>query len=101
MMTLPDFLAADDGGFIHIANHRIGLHHLVRLYVEGYSPEMIAESFPSLPLSLIHKTIAFYLDNRADVDQYIAMEEQATAAQIAAAPPTPSIAELRKHLHES
>ena len=100
MVSLPDFLASDDGGFIHLANHRIGLHHVVRLYHEGYSPEMLAEAFPSLPLSLIHKAIAFYLENRAEVDDYIASEERATAAQIAAAPPTPNIVELRKRLRE-
>ena len=98
MGSLPDFLAADDGGFIHIAGHRIGLHHVVRLYREGYSPEMLAEAFPTLPLFLVHKVVAFYLENRAEVDDYIASEERATSAQMAVSPPTPGITELRNRL---
>jgi hypothetical protein len=42
------------------------------IYDEGYSAEMLAEEFPTLSLALIHKTIGFYLENRADIDTYIA-----------------------------
>lgn len=62
-MELPGFLSKDDGGFIAIAGHRIGLHHVIQLYQEGNSPEAIAVHYPSLSLSSIHKSIAFYLDH--------------------------------------
>jgi len=75
-MALPDFLETDDGGFVHMAGHRIGLHHLVRMYTEGSSPEMIAAYYPSLPLPLIHRVIAFYLENQRDVDADIAAHVQ-------------------------
>ena len=38
-MTLPEFLTVDDGGFIHVTGRRIGLHHVLRPYGEGLSPE--------------------------------------------------------------
>src|SRR5262245_50565432 len=44
--------------------------HCPFLY-EGYSPEMLAEQFPTVPLAHIHKVIAFYLDNKADVDALV------------------------------
>jgi uncharacterized protein (DUF433 family) len=70
-MTLPDFLTQSADGEIRLANHRIGLYQLVQAYNEGESAEMLASRYPTLSLSLVHKTIAFYLDNRADVDAYI------------------------------
>ena len=97
-MTLPDFLKDDGYGYIHLTGHRIGLHHVIRHYREGYSPEMLWEQFPTLSLALIHKTIAFYLENREEVDDYIAKEEAEFDRQAAAAPKGPSLAELRRRL---
>lgn len=70
-MNLPDFLNRSKTGEIRLAGHRIGLYHVVHYYNDGYSVEMLAGQFPDLPLSLIHKVIAFYLDNRSDVDAYV------------------------------
>jgi uncharacterized protein (DUF433 family) len=95
-MQLPDFLSVDDGGFIHMTDHRIGLHHVIRNYNDGYSPEMLVLEYPTLPLSLIHKVIAFYLDNREEVDAYIARHNAEMAKLAAANPANPSLAELRK-----
>jgi uncharacterized protein (DUF433 family) len=97
-MQLPPFLTADDGGFIHARGHRIGLTHLVRRYKEGYTPEMLQAYYPTLSLALIHKIIAFYLENEADVDAYMATQDREVQRQIAAARPSPTLAELRKRL---
>lgn len=70
-MTLPDFLTWDQSGEALLTGHRIGLYHVIRYYNEGYSPEMLVCQFPTLPLALIHKVIAYYLGNRADVDAYV------------------------------
>ena len=97
-MTLPDFLSREPGGFIRLAGHRIGLHHVIRSYNEGFSPEMIVGEYPTLSLALIHKLIAFYLDNPSEVDAFIAAEVQATAVQRAAASPGSDLQELRKRM---
>jgi uncharacterized protein (DUF433 family) len=100
IMQLPEFLTADDHGFIGLTDHRIGLHHIVRLYQEGYSPEMIGESFPTISLSLIHRVIAFYLDHREDVDRYVAVEEKDALARERASTGTPRLAELRQRIQD-
>lgn len=97
-MNLPDFLAEDNEGFIHLFDHRIGLHHVARLYNEGYSPEMLLGQFPTLPLALIHKAIAFYLENQPDVDAYIMRHDRDIQNQIAAAPKGPGLVELRQRM---
>jgi uncharacterized protein (DUF433 family) len=97
-MTLPDFLVDHPDGEIRVTGHRIGLFHIVRYYNEGYSPEMLSEQFPTLSLALIHKVIAFYLENRAEVDVYVANYEAELEQQRSAAPKGPSLAELRRRL---
>jgi hypothetical protein len=47
-------------------------------------------------LPLIHKIIACYLENQAEVDQYCARQTEALARQRAAARPGPSAEELRR-----
>ncbi|SRR5260370_20796657 len=97
-MTLPDFLTRDAYGFVHLAGHRIGLRHIVELYRENYTPEMLQEHFPTLPLALVHKVIAFYLENQAEVDTYIQSCQEKMAPLAAAPPAGPSAAELRQRM---
>ena len=97
-MDLPDFLAQDADGFIHLRGHRIGIQHVVHVYDEGYSAEMLAEEFPTLSLALIHKTIGFYLENRTDIDAYIAQGRDEIERHASTAPRGPGLAELRQRL---
>lgn len=69
-MQLPDFLTEIDGEIV-LRGHRIGLFHVVNRYRDGFSAEMIVRQYPTLSLALIHKAIAFYLENRNEVDAYV------------------------------
>jgi uncharacterized protein (DUF433 family) len=85
-MNLPDFLVQEADGEIHMVGHRIGLYTVVRCYRQGFSAEDIAEEYPTLPLALIHGVIAFYLENRLGVDDYVEaygaeLERQASGPQ--------------------
>ena len=95
-MQLPDFLIEQDGE-IRLAGSRIGLAHVVRAYQRGDTAEMIALRFPTLPLVLIHKVIAYYLDNQAAVDAMVARAD-AELAELRRRNPAPSIAELRSRM---
>ncbi|MGH7168884.1 MAG: DUF433 domain-containing protein [Gemmataceae bacterium] len=70
-MNLPDFLTQHPDGDIRLAGHRIGLYTVVRLYREGRNVEQIAEELESLGLALVDKVLAFYLENKAEVDAYV------------------------------
>jgi uncharacterized protein (DUF433 family) len=95
-MNLPEFLAMDPDGSVRILDHRIGLEHLVHDYNEGLSAKSLAEEYPSLSLSLVHKVISFYLDNRADVDRYVAECWAECDRQRSSASNSPSLEELRR-----
>jgi uncharacterized protein (DUF433 family) len=70
-MNLPDFLTKLPDGEIVATGHRIGLYHLVEHYTEGDSAEMLACRYSTLSLPLVHKILAFYLENRSEVDAYV------------------------------
>lgn len=97
-MVLPDFLIDHPDGEIRLTGHRIGLFDVVIFYNEGYSPEMLHEQFPTLPLPLIHKVIAFYLENRAEVDAYVARKQAAIDHLRANATESPALRRLREEL---
>ncbi|MFO0964436.1 MAG: hypothetical protein U0793_02450 [Gemmataceae bacterium] len=93
-MTLPDFLVADDVGYIHVAGHRVGLADIVFFYRQGDSPEMLHARFPTVALPIFYKIIAFYLEHAEDVDAYCAREAAEMARQRAQARQGPSLEEL-------
>lgn len=69
-LSLPEFLIHRDGE-IRLRGHRVGLYDLVNRYREGYSAEMLALEYPTVDLALIHRVIAFYLENRTAIDAYL------------------------------
>src|SRR3954469_25401776 len=97
-MNLPDFLTSDDGGYISLTGHRIGLHHVVRVYEEGCSPEMIVGHFPTLSLALVHKVIAYYLENEREVADYLAAHDREMERQMSQPQTTPTLVQLRARL---
>ena len=72
--------------------------HVVDRCNEGLSPEGIAVESPPLRLAHIHKTLAFYLENREDVDAYVARGQEEIERLVAALQRAPSLVELRQRL---
>lgn len=97
-MKLPDFLTEHAHGAIRLTGHRIGLLHVVDRYSEGATVEMIACHYPTLSLAQIHKVIAFYLENQAEVDRYIADCHAEIEKQRAEAQRAPGYEELRRRM---
>lgn len=71
-MTLPDFLTEWPGNEIVLTGYRINLYSVVSRYNEGLSPQEIVDYYDTMPLDHVQKVIAFYLENRAEVDAYVA-----------------------------
>jgi uncharacterized protein (DUF433 family) len=93
-MELPDFLTQDAYGEIRLTGHRIGLYTMIRRQREGRSAEEIAEEFPTLPLDLVRKVLAFHQANRAAVDEYVDVY-RADLERLEAMPPSPGMLRLR------
>jgi uncharacterized protein (DUF433 family) len=94
-MILPDFLIDHPDGEIRLIGRRIGLYSVVRLYREGNTAEQIAEEL-DLGLALVYKTLAFYLENQAEVDAYVDAYTAELERQEAAYVPGPGILKLKR-----
>jgi uncharacterized protein (DUF433 family) len=93
-MNLPDFLVYSADGPIRIAGRRIGLLHIVDRSNAGDAPEAMSEDY-DLPLETVNKVIAFYRENRAEVDAYVAECHAAIARFEASYRPSPGM--MRMH----
>ena len=65
-----DYIEERSGAYI-VAGTRVSLDSVVLAFLRGESPEGIAESFPALTLEQILGSLAFYLANRDEIDQYL------------------------------
>jgi uncharacterized protein (DUF433 family) len=64
------------GGKPRIEGHRITVKHIVLEHQrEGLSPDEIVSAYPSLTLSDIYAALAFYHDNRAEIDADIKADD--------------------------
>lgn len=97
-LDLPDFLTRNQYGEIRLTGHRIGLVHIVDRYNDGFAAEGILCEYPTLSLSLIHKTIAFYLDHQSEVDAYVAANRATIDRQANELATGPTMVELRKRM---
>jgi uncharacterized protein (DUF433 family) len=99
-MDLPDFLTHSIDGEIRIRGHRLRLIDVARLYDEGHAPEAIVlDHFPTLTLAEVHKTIAFFLENRDEVRRLIRENDEAMARLEAMTPRKgPTLEELQQRM---
>jgi uncharacterized protein (DUF433 family) len=69
MTTVP--LSADEAGVLRVAGTRVPLDSVIYAFNEGATPEEIAQDFPTLDLAAIYAVVSYYLQNRAEVEQYL------------------------------
>ena len=75
-IDLKDILVRTPQGSWRIAGTRISLDSVVYSFCEGATPEEICQDFPGLSLAQVYATIAYYLNNREEVDRYLQEAEQ-------------------------
>ncbi|MBY0507061.1 MAG: DUF433 domain-containing protein [Bryobacteraceae bacterium] len=86
-------------GVYYILGTKISLDSIVYAFRQGSSPESIREDFDALSLPHVYGAIAFYLDNQANVDAYLAArKEQWLDLERKGTPPT---AELQARLESA
>jgi uncharacterized protein (DUF433 family) len=59
-------------GGLYVAGTGVSLDSVVIRFQEGASPARIVQSFPTLKLSQVYGTIAYYLENEEVVGEYLA-----------------------------
>ena len=76
-LDVPIQIEAD--GTRRIGKTRVTLDVMLGAYKLGESPEQIVRSFPSLNLAEVLAVLAWYVNNRTEVDGYLAARERAAA----------------------
>jgi uncharacterized protein (DUF433 family) len=69
-----EYVEYRDGGY-WIASTRVSLDSVVYAFLDGLSPESIAESFDTLTLEEVYGALAFYLGHREEIDTYLWQSE--------------------------
>lgn len=77
--TFP--LETDTDGVVRVSQTRVTLDTIVQTFLEGATPEEIAQQYPSVPLADVYSVIGYYLRRRAEVDAYL-RERHKLAGQI-------------------
>jgi uncharacterized protein (DUF433 family) len=74
-----DYVTRTDGAY-RITGTRVSLDSVVYAFLNGQTPESIAQSFPVLTLEQVYGAITFYLAHRAEIDAYLEQGEAEFAA---------------------
>ena len=68
--VVKQYVEQRDQGY-WIEETRISLDSVVYAFLNGESPESIAQNFPLLPLEQVYGAVAFYLANKELIDGYL------------------------------
>lgn len=92
-------LRYDEKGAVRVGDTRVLLEMVIYAFEKGQTPEDIVQSFSSLKLDDVYAVISYYLQNRDEVNQYMAQVEadsEAIRAKIEAS--QPNMSDIRERL---
>jgi uncharacterized protein (DUF433 family) len=72
---------ANKDGVALIGNTRVTLQMVIAAFHRGDSPEQIVDSFDVLSLADVYAVIAYYLNHREEIDDYI-KQQKSEAEQV-------------------
>jgi uncharacterized protein (DUF433 family) len=72
---MNDYVQKLENGAYRIAGTRVSLDSVVYAFLQGESPEQIAENFPYLTLEQVYGGITFYLANKKEIENYLERSE--------------------------
>lgn len=96
--TVP--LTQGEDGVWHVTGSRVTLDSIVCQFKSGATSEQIQEDFPSLTLSDIYSVIAYYLQHRRAVEDYLRRQAQAGADVRGEVESSMDTRGLREHLRQ-
>jgi uncharacterized protein (DUF433 family) len=67
--TIP--LVRHKSGVIRVEGTRVSVDSVLCAFLDGSTPEEIVQQYPSLRLADVYTMIAYYLQNRAELDGYL------------------------------
>jgi uncharacterized protein (DUF433 family) len=71
--TVP--LTMNEAGVLCVTGTRVSLDSVLYSFNEGSTPEEIVQQYPTLNLADVYSVIAYYLQNRAEIEEYLEKRE--------------------------
>lgn len=102
-MQTTSYIRDDEHGVKRVGETRVMLDSVIAAFHQGHSAETIAQQYPTLTLEQIYGSIAGYLANRAELDEYLRRQEQVweQARDRARQAENPVVARLRRQATQS
>jgi uncharacterized protein (DUF433 family) len=72
-------MKVDRDGVIRVGDTRVRLDTVIYAFNDGYTAEEIVTQYPVLKLADVYAVIAYYLNNRVEVDEYLKQRAEAAA----------------------
>jgi uncharacterized protein (DUF433 family) len=69
-MIIKEYIEKRNNAYF-IKDSRVSLDSVIYAFLNGISPEGIAQSFPILTLEEIYGAITYYLANKIEIDNYL------------------------------
>lgn len=70
-------LKEDESGAIRVGASGISLDSVIYNFKEGATADEIVSNFPTLKLSDVHLCLAYYLEHKGQIDDYLCRREEA------------------------
>lgn len=80
ILAEPTPLKTNADGVVQVGKTRVTLDTVVTVFKQGLTAEEIVYRYPSLKLSDIYATIAFYLNHQQEVESYLQQRQQQAQA---------------------
>ncbi len=74
--TIEIELTKTKEGVIRIADTRVSIDSVIMAFKRGAEPETIQRSYDRLTLAQVYSVISYYLNNRDELDEYLAQREK-------------------------
>jgi len=86
-------------GVVYVGNTRVPLETVISMFHEGASAEQVVDSFDALSLADVYAMFSYYLNHRAEVDEYMRqVEEEAEQVRREIEARQPDMFRLRERL---
>jgi uncharacterized protein (DUF433 family) len=73
-------LEPDKHGKIRVGTSRVLLELVIYAFQQGESPEGIVDTYPTLKLPDVYAVLAYYMQHRAEVDDYMRKSDDTAVA---------------------
>jgi uncharacterized protein (DUF433 family) len=92
------YVRYDDHGAMRVGETQVMLDSVVVAFEQGHSPETIAQQYLSLTLEEVYGAVAYYLANKAEINQYLQQQSEVwkTWREKASAAESPVVQRLRQ-----